>query len=411
MTTRGTTLRIRRDPDPSRQKPWGLHWNVYQEGFTGRPKAKSKWFATEAEAETFKATVLEELAKGAVLPGADDEPVYRRADSLAARLPAWLKHVGEQNDEATHYSYSSCVKNYLAPRPGHPRYPGLGDLIVNDTHLTSKAAADYMLALYQAGISLSMRRRLKTTLSAFCTYAKFAGWLKGDNPCYALGRILRQKGEADQDPAPNPFSVEELERLFDHITAVEPAWLPYFTFLLHVGVRVGEAAALKWSAVQLESRPRPTASIELNYSARKKDHDGNKLPKTHKRRTVELSAALVTILLKWKVTQAEAAFRRFGQRAPVYVFTTKRGCRALPGGNVRLVFKRIMEACKITGHTLHDFRDSFATSHLLANWDKKLPWVSKQLGHATPLTTARHYYAYRSTAGDDSYADDQVFGK
>lgn len=76
MTPRGTTLRIRRDPDPARQKPWGVFWNVYQEGITGRPKQESKWFVTETEAETFRADVLATLAVSVSLESPrHDDPV------------------------------------------------------------------------------------------------------------------------------------------------------------------------------------------------------------------------------------------------------------------------------------------------------------------------------------------------
>lgn len=103
--------------------------------------------------------------------------------------------------------------------------------------------------------------------------------------------------------------------------------------------------------------------------------------------------------------KTEEAFRR-GQPQPVYVFTSRRLARMLQGSTVRLVFGRTMKACGITGHTLYDFRHSFATSHLNEGWDRKLTWVSKQLGHKSPTTTAAYYYAFRDTTATRGFADE-----
>jgi integrase len=411
---RGTTVRVKYYDDPWRKEPWAVHWNEYKPEFFGRPKQRSKWLPTAAKAEEWAAELRAQLLGTVPPPRQAHLPAWTpRADSFAAltgfdysdlrplRYTGWLRRVQQQREANTLRNYSDCVKNYLAPAPGHKRYPGLGTLIVSDATCTSKVFADYMEELYAAGVSLVMRKRLKSALSAFCSWAKFAGKLTGDNPCYGLGRILRHKGEENQKAEPNPFTGDEVTRFFDQLEAAEDAcWVVYFQFLLDVGVRPGEAAALKWTALKLDQRK---AEIELAYSTAGKE---DKLPKTHERRTVQLTRRLVDLLLQWKVTQAEEAFRRFGQKAPVYVFTTRRGTRCLQDGTMPNVFARVTAACEITGHTPYNFRDTFATSHLLGSWDRKLAWVSKQLGHATPRTTEQFYYKYRDTSASDSFADE-----
>lgn len=423
---RGTTVRVEnRTHEEGRKKPWAVFWNVYKPGFAGRPKQVSEWWATEAEAELFAAKLRAGLSEAAATPTAQKLRAIHPANTFGALAgydysfdartetpPAydgWLRHVQDQREGNTLRGYADCVKNWMAPPKGHKRYPGLGHLIISDATCTSKVFADYMNELHAKGASLAMRKRVKTALSAFCTWAKFAGRLSGDNPCASLGRMLRKKGEAEKKPEPNPFSGDEVSRIFDQLEASEDScWVVYFRFLNDVGCRVGEAAALKWTALDLDKRK---GRIELAWSDPDK---ADKLPKTHEVRSVDLSQRVVDLLLKWKVEQAKEAFRRFGQKAPVYVFTTPRQARILPGSG-DAVLARTLKACKIPsgkrvpgGHTAHDWRDTFATSHLIGNWDRKLAWVSKQLGHATPRTTETYYYKYRDTSASASFADEIV---
>jgi len=405
---RGTTVTVRFVNEDDRPKKWGVFWNEYQAGRTGRPKQRSRYFATQAEAEEIKQGVLAELAQPTPAVTA---PVrtYRAADALAAFAnDVWLPFVKARNAGATHRNYRDAFRNWIAPEAGHPRYPGLGNVLLRDDTLTTRTVVEYLEGLYAAGVSLSRRRRLKASLSACLAHARFVGLLTQANPCAQLGRKLRHKGEEVQEPEPNPFAPEEITAIFDQLNAVEElCWRAYFLWQYHIGSRPGEATAVKWDHLKLDLR---RARIEKSYCAIDKiDKD----TKTHEKRTVDLTAALVDVLLEWRVVQRETAFAR-GLKVPEYVFTTtlpaRRAKRELTritqSGNMRLVFERTMKACGITGHTPYDFRDSFATSHLVSGWDRKLAWVSKQLGHKTPLTTAKHYYAFRDTSATASFADE-----
>jgi len=400
--------------DAKRPSPWGVHWNEYQTGHVGRPKTRARFFKTEAEQLEFKQRTEAGLA--APVPVAP-APSLRRADSLAVlagnhpdreQLTGWLAQVRDQRDAATLKNYRDCIKHYIAPEKGHKRYPGLGNLVVSTATCKPKVFADFMLELHKSDVSLSMRKRIKATLSALCTYAKFAGRLDGDNPCFSLGRILRQKGEIAYTAKPNPFTGDEVARIFDQLRACEDPWaVAYYQFLLDVGVRPGEAAALKWSAVDLENR---TAQIELAYSeATAKDDPasrGDKLPKTHEPRDVDLTDEVCTLLLQWRADQKREALRR-GRPVPAYVFTTRRLARCLPNGTtLRAVFARTMAACAIVGHTPYNFRDTFATSHLIGNWERKLSWVSHQLGHKTTATTTTFYYGYVKQFASRGFANE-----
>lgn len=397
-------MSIRYSPDETRPKRWGVHWNEYTDGHTGRPKQRAKFYATQAEAEKVQQIVLAELARPT--PITARVPTYRAADSLAALAMEWLAEVKETREAATHRNYEFVVIHYLAPEKGHARYPGLGPLVVSNETLTTKAVVDYMRSLHKAGVSLSMRRRAQRALSALCTYARFAGRLTGVNPCAEVGRMIRQKGEANEEPMPNPLAIDEIGRFFDQLTAVEglPAQV-YCQWQYDVGTRPGEAGALPWEKVDLDKQ---RAHIAYSYDP---ITGLDKDTKTHETRWVDLTDAVVALLRQWRGVQLEETLRR-GLSRPRYVFTSLRVAhkkrelaRYTQDSHIVEIFKRVTKACAITGHTLYDLRDSFATSHLVPAWDKKIAWVSRQLGHKTPLTTADHYYAFRDTGETRGFAN------
>jgi integrase len=398
---------VRRDDDPARKKPWGVFWNEYTAGRVGRPQQRAKFFATEAEAEETKRIVVAELAQP--MPITAPVRTHRTADSLATFAEkVWLPFAKDRTAGTTYKGYKDCFNNWIAPESTHARYPGLGNVILSDTTLTKDIVIAYLEGLHAKKVSLSMRRRLKGALSACCGHAFYVGRLTLLNPCSKLGKKIAHKGERDADPEPNPFSPDEIAAIFDQLMAIESLyWQVYFLWQYHVGTRPGEAAALKWTALKLD---RKRGRIEYAYCPVDKiDKD----PKTHERRDVDLTAELVTLLVQWRAVQREVAFRR-GYPSPEYVFTTEQPSRIAPrqlarilqGGTVRAVFTRTMKACGITGHTPYNFRDSFATSHLAMGWDRKLAWVSKQLGHSTPIITAKTYYAYRDTVASRTFADE-----
>jgi integrase len=92
-------------------------------------------------------------------------------------------------------------------------------------------------------------------------------------------------------------------------------------------------------------------------------------------------------------------------RKVAYVFTNGHGSPRRQDGNMRRVFARVCDRLTLDGFTPHDLRDTFATIHLSTDWDNKLPWVSRQLGHADVQTTIRHYFKFRPTTATKAFAN------
>lgn len=395
---RGTTITIRYEDTPARRLKWGAIWYVYLPG-QKRPKQKSTWFETEAEAHAFRTATLGELARLAAIPPAEKvaAPWTDGVTRLGPFALDWLRdHVRPHKEAATYRSYEGLLRRHVIP--------ALGPVPLTDAMFTPPAVAKFYEQLYTDGMTLGTRRHVHTCLSSLASYAVFCGNLK-HNPCLGLGRFLRHKTESALDPEPNPFTEAEAQLFFDELEACDPDWYLYFSTLHDTGMRVGEIAGLKWANVDLDHR---VADIVASYSP----SDGcDKDPKTHQRRRIDLTSDLVERLFTWRPKQKREALRR-GLSAPLYVFTTKHGTPRRQDGNMRRVFARTLVACQLEhrGLTPHSLRDTFATRHLNTDWGK-LPWVSRQLGHETERTTSEHYFKFQPSTATKHYADQIAGGR
>jgi len=146
--------------------------------------------------------------------------------------------------------------------------------------------------------------------------------------------------------------------------------------LLDAGLRVGEAAGLRWRDVGWGAGPDDEArSLEIREAIARGKHEG--APKSGRARTVALSRRLRSLLREWHLASG-----RPGPEARVlagfdpYAYQTQH-------------FERVWRAAGIPRHTPKDLRDTFASQLLTAG--VQLAYVSAQLGHGDVATTARHY--------------------
>jgi len=389
-------VRVAHYPGEGRTLEYAAHWNEYPHGPGTKRVPKSKWFATQADADHFKAE-FEKAANAArqAEPVADvtypPEPLgdnRLRLDSFMVHT--WLPARKKKIDPATYKSYESLTRLHITP--------AIGALKVTDKVLNPVRILAFYDDLAARKIALGSRRAIHSTLRAALSWAVLSNLLTR-NPCFQVGRELRQSGESTGTKA-NPLSAADAARFLAYVDRHEEPWSPLFHFLHDTGVRVGEASALQWANVDLDNA---TARIESSYSA---PAGGDKDTKTHQGRTIDLSTDLVTRLRAWRSAQRVESLR-CGRTPRAYVFTNGRGQPQRADGGMRRVFARVLKTLGIAGkgYTLHSLRDTFASTHLSQDWGK-LGWVSTQLGHANTATTETHYFAFRSTAATKRYADD-----
>jgi integrase len=360
-------------------QPWRVAWRE-----PDTKKKRARFFDTEAAAVKFKNDFTRTVA---TLPTDDTPPtVAATRGTVAAYLADWLEYTVKPHREgATYRSYEQLIRIHVLPT--------MGDLSLKQD-LGFRQMVKFFDDLRKGGVSLPTRRHVKAALSSAFSQAVLTEEID-HNPCANVGKVLRHKDETSLDPEPNPFTPTEARLFLDEVEAVETEWLEYFQFLHDTGVRVGEAAALTWANVDLDGG---TAKIVASYSP----SDGkDKAPKTHQRRKIDLTTLVVTQLRELRTRQAKHVVRKFG---PAYVFTNRFGSPRRQDGNMRRVFDRVLVATNLKGHTPHDLRDTFATTHLTNDYSR-LPWVSQQLGHENTRTTVEHYYRFLPTEATKGFAD------
>jgi integrase len=172
-------------------------------------------------------------------------------------------------------------------------------------------------------------------------------------------------------------------------------YAPAFAFLALTGCRRGEALGLRWADVDLSSA---TASIRQSVipltKASGKGREGRIVArtKTDRARVIELDAATVATLRKWKAVQAaEILAMDAGYQDHGLIFCRPDGLPHHPESFSKTFDRRLHQPkyAALPPIRLHDLRHTWATLALAAGVDVAI--VSKRLGHGSPMTTWQTY--------------------
>jgi len=195
-------------------------------------------------------------------------------------------------------------------------------------------------------------------------------------------------------PASKVLSAEDLNEVLGVAEEEFPAHYSLILFLADTGARFGEAAALRWVDVDLETC---TARISRSFSS------GVRLgpTKTGRERVVELSARLVTCL-------AKAEPNVFPHPENALVFPNQSG-GFLQGTHFRArVFNQIISKALGKGrrYSPHCLRHTWASLHMARS--TPLKWIQDQGGWTTAkllLDTYGHYMPTESHGFADALSD------
>ena len=180
-----------------------------------------------------------------------------------------------------------------------------------------------------------------------------------------------------------PFEREEWGRLSPHI---DPFYLPYYLFAITRGMRPQEIIALLWSAVKggyIHVKRTRTAGIE-----------SDKMKTKLSKRRIEITPKIQAILdMQKKLAE------RIGYNGP-YVFFNEWKRPISPKNLMRKVWRPALEASGVAPRRQYDCRHTFASWALSAG--ESLIWVSRTMGHSTPMTTLDRYVEFiKNPAGPD----------
>jgi integrase len=394
-------VKVRDDPPGS--GVWFIFVNHKGKRFAkrvGRDKRVANQIAKEVERQ---------LASGdlGLLP--KNEP---KVPTFAVYSAGYLKKAVHTLKYSTWKDYDGNVRTYLSP--------AIGPLPIDQ--ITRARVKSLVFELRSKNGRQGKRLKPKTvrkiiaTLSAVLSDAVDDGLLSG-NPAIQLKKVYRS--DAFKDGATNrdinPLTREELAHLLETaethaITRKDEVVYPYrshrlFLLLLaRTGLRLGEALALKWDAIDLHGG---FLEVRRNWVRGRMT-----TPKNHKARRVDLSDQLRAALVQarqerfGKVValtpdlQAErdaaagvadtwlfpAPERSRKKDAPPVV----RKLKPMDADNFRdRVWEPLLNVAKLRTVRLHDLRHTYAS--LLLQDGTELLYVSQQLGHHSAAFTLQVY--------------------
>ena len=382
-------------------------WWLYVD-HKGKRTAK-KLGSDKRKANAIAKKVEERLAAGdlGLLP--KDEP---QVPTFAVYAAAYLKKAVHTLKYSTWKDYDGNVRTHLTPALG----PSPIDQI---TRARVKSLAFELRSKNgRQGKRLKPKtvRKIIATLSAVLSDAVDDGLLSG-NPAIQLKKVYRSDGFKDgaTNRDINPLTREELAHLLETaethaIVRKDKVVHPYrehrlFLLLLgRTGLRLGEALALKWDAIDLHGG---FLEVRRNWVRGRLT-----TPKNHKARRVDLSDQLRAALL-------HARQERFGRVvaltpdlqverdatagvADAWLFPAPerprkkdappvaRKSKPMDPDNFRdRVWEPLLVDAKLRKVRLHDLRHTYAS--LLLQDGTELLYVSQQLGHHSPAFTLQVY--------------------
>lgn len=340
----------------------GCPWRYRVDGpedLAGKRRQLTKGgFATKTAAREALTEMVRRIGNGEVVG---------RTPTVESYLEGWLDVKGSTRKPATVAQYRDLAKRFLVPHLGRLK---LADLRADHV--------EAMLAAMDAeGRGVVTRRRTVAVLSSALASAvkrRLVTW----NVCAQLELPTER---AQRRPV---WDAAELTRFLAHVEGDRLAAL--WRLYALVGLRRGEALALRWDDVDLEA-----GSLRVERTL---GEVGGKLvrgePKTvNGRRTVSLGPASVDALRahrKRQLTERDALGDAYDDAG--LVFCRQDGGPLWPG-TVTTRFHALSAAAGLPTIRLHDLRHSAASIALASGVDLKT--VSANLGHSGIAITADLY--------------------
>ena len=333
---------------------------------SGRPAMTRRRARTRAEAERLERELKLQRDRGLPVPAGDL--------TLRTYLLDWLDFIESSNlAESSKASHRHAVHRYLIPR--------LGSIKLKDLHQRHVEAVQRDFLVYRAPNTV---RIIKRTLSA------------------ALKRAVQEDLVARNVVAlTSPISVPKRRELrlspeqVGHFLAAITghAQEDLFLFLLHSGVRRGEACGLQWEDVHLDEEP---AWVTIRHSLNcTKNGLVLTAPKTATSvRTIALTKTMADRLRQRREVLMQREALTAADLNDRFVFAGLHGRPPRPD-TVTSQLRGLMNSCGLYGVGPHQLRHLYTTL-LLARTDN-IAAVSQHLGHANIRTTI-DIYGHRSQA-------------
>ncbi len=293
----------------------------------------------------------------------------RTAAPFATHYRAWLETYARAHCKpGTVAGYEAAGRLYLIPHFG-------------DIDLRAITRDDVKRLVYERlapGRSRATVRANLAPLRAMLTHAVEDGLV----PTNVATHILRRSrfAESERRRRPRFLAREELARLLGVFRVREPRWYPFVLVLARTGMRLGEAAALRWEDVDLT---RGFADVRRAFWRGRAQ-----APKSGRERRVDLSRQCIGVLRDLR-RDAAAAAGLYGRVPSPWLFASASGRAPNTDNFRRRSWRRAVSIAGLAPLWPHCLRHTYAS--LLLAQGESLTYVKAQLGHASIQTTVDTY--------------------
>ena len=377
-----------------RQKTPGGPWWLF---IKHRGKRTSKLVGDKKAADKLASETRLALAGGDFGLFAPPEPPPPPALTFAQYAGAYLRASEHQLKRSTWMDYSRMVERHLIPAFG-PR--AIADI-------TRRDVKDLIHALRDRDVSVSVVRNVVGTLSTILSEAVEDEKIEA-NPVLQLRakakrRALRLRG-GEVRKKMTPLTREQVAHLLTTALTheierkgkvVHPfrRFHPMLLLLAQTGMRVGEAAALRFGDINWLER---FIIVERSFVRGRLD-----TTKNDKTRRVQVPQTLLKVLEGLKAArfakvadldperQAEREATAAQALQDAYLFPDENGGPINTDNFRHRVWTPLIEAAKLHKVRIHDLRHTYAS--LMIEAGKALHFIQQQLGHHSPAFTLAVY--------------------
>lgn len=276
----------------------------------------------------------------------DDEEAADGGPTFREQAEKWLNAVGGELASSTLYGYRKMLRSHV--------YPVIGDMKIKEIVYSDLAK---LLSDVEWG-SMKSRNNTATVIRRPFDLAYVDGVID-KNPADRLRNVKAQK-----EP-PDPFSLDEVNRIIAAMLDRDPAYANYFEFAFFTGMRTSELLALRWSDIDW--------NLGVARVSRAKVDGEEKGTKTARARDIELNSRAIAALNRQKLLSYLAGDEVFINP------NTGKGIAKL--NIVHPPWRRAAKATGIRYRNPYQTRHTFATLNLMAGANPM--WVSRQMGHTS----------------------------
>ena len=304
-------------------------------------------------------------------------------NTVGDALTAWLEDRELHISEGAMRRYKGTAERHVAPRWGKIRLRDVTKASVKSWYTELRKPKVLKDGKKKNGLGFSSVRMVHTVLSGALNYAVECQVLLSSP---LTGRMI-ETPLAEKNKRASVGALDRKQATAFYKTAIADRGGAPLAFCLLTGVRIGEALALKWGAVNLETGD---VRIELTRSGGEKGGVYENAPKsTAGNRVIPCAGQTMELLRSQKIRlEQERAANLPGWVDSEYVFFNLRGGPYRPDAPKRYM-ARICKAAGLERINIHRLRHTAAT--ILLSEGGNLSAVSKHLGHSKASITLDVY--------------------